>query len=133
MTTNPDIVREFQPQSPTARVVNAAGVLLVSSDVASVTRKVFRRGSDPNNTPIHTKVLVVANVIFDTLQTDGYWTRDAIGYNFRDYVPGQIFTQGGEWYSIQYSIELIEPSGGSSGDSRIPLEYEFQLGESLQH
>jgi len=40
----------------------------------------------------------------DTLLTDGYWSGDATGYNFRHQIPGSNFDAGGGRYRIEYSI-----------------------------
>ena len=49
-------------------------------------------------------------VVFDTLQTDGRWSLDSTGYNFRHDIGTTTFTTGGE-YVIQYTVT---PSGGNA-------------------
>jgi hypothetical protein len=51
--------------------------------------------------------LLVANCIFDTLQTDPIWTVDAIGYNFRhvlDVSAHPAFAIAGRRYLIEYQL-----------------------------
>lgn len=43
----------------------------------------------------------------DTLLSDGYWSGDATGYNFRHKMPGANFTSGGRRYRVEYAIESI--------------------------
>jgi hypothetical protein len=56
--------------------------------------------------------LAVAGVVYDALQTDPIWTRDAIGYNFRhvlDVSAHAAFPTAGRAYRIVY--ELTPASG----------------------
>jgi hypothetical protein len=68
--------------------------------------------------------VVVNDVIFDALQTDSRWTRDAIGYNFRLDLPGAAFSDsriyrveirltpvGGESFRIAYELEAVATYG----------------------
>jgi hypothetical protein len=54
--------------------------------------------------------LTVSSVVFDALQTDGRWTRDGTGYNFRYDVADTICTEAGALYLFE---AVIETSGGS--------------------
>jgi len=71
-----------------ARVVDGAGDVIQQSDVDDIQYSVFEL--DPCRPDTLTVVaghegvsLDVSDVIFDTLQTGGLWTVDAVGYNFR--------------------------------------------------
>ncbi len=61
----------------------------------------------------HTDVsLTVAEVMFDSLQTDAIWTVDATGYNFRhtpDVSEHQAFAVAGRRYLVEYRLS---PPGG---------------------
>lgn len=78
------------------------GVNGVQADVTSIVRKVFDLASDTPTTAIATDTLTVANVVFDTLQTDARWTKDSTGYNFRDRIAGTNFPTGGHTYRVEY-------------------------------
>ncbi len=85
-------------------VVNSGRVQIDGTDVtqaviASIQRKVFDRS---NNSLLFTDAIVVADTIFDTLQTGDEWTEDNDGYNFRDGVPGSRFSTGAKVYRVEY-------------------------------
>lgn len=94
-----------------------AGVAGVQSDIATIVRKIFDLSN--NNIEIDSDNLVVANVIFDTLQTGGRWTKDPIGYNFLDQVPYTSFPTGSHRYRVQYLF-----TGG--GGTRFYIVYEHK-------
>jgi hypothetical protein len=69
-----------------ARVVNSLGANILQADIATAKYTVFVESISGVDTAItgHTNVsLVVADVIFDTIQDDAIWTVDTTGYNFR--------------------------------------------------
>ena len=86
-----------------ARVVGADAQPIVRADIASATYSVFLLdGDDPDSRAAVTGQadvsLTVANVIFDTLQTDDLWTVDQTGYNFRhvmDVAAAEAFAGAG--------------------------------------
>ena len=54
--------------------------------------------------------LTVADVVYDTLQTDGRWSADSAGYNFRHDITQATFTDPGR-YLIEYTVTM---TGGNS-------------------
>ncbi len=54
--------------------------------------------------------LTVSSVVYDTLQTDGRWSADATGYNFRHDITQATFTDPGR-YLIEYTVTM---TGGNS-------------------
>ena len=66
--------------------------------------------------------LAKAAVVFDTLQTDGYWSGDTTGYNFRHKVDGSNFTEGGRRYRIEYKIDTDLTGGVAEGPMYVIAE-----------
>ena len=52
----------------------------------------------------------MSNVVFDTLQTDGRWTEDATGYNFKHDIGHALFVNPAIRYRVEYRVTL---TGGS--------------------
>lgn len=48
--------------------------------------------------------LVVGDVVFDALQTDSRWTKDASGYNFRHTLSSTVLAIGGHTYRTEYKV-----------------------------
>jgi len=103
-----------QDWEPLDRVSGRTGVRLVEADVTSIDIQVFEVTSrdvgyellaqDPSaGVDVNTRV-------FDTLQTDGRWKPDAVGYNVRvlipwaDIVAGGLFPEGGKIYRVELTI-----------------------------
>lgn len=58
---------------------------------------------------------------YNTLQLDGFWTRDADGYNVRHYLRASDFTGGfallaGHEYRFLYRLVTDDFTNGSTGD-----------------
>lgn len=110
-----------------ARVVGATGTALTQAVVSAITYTVYALDSrDPDTrtaVAAHTaQALVVASTIFDTLQDDALWDRDATGYNFRHTLDtaglGAAFSEAG----IDYQVEVtITPTSGQ------PILLRFRL------
>jgi len=100
-----------------ARVVGADGAAVTRDALAAIHYTVYLLDDqDPDQqTPLDGHVAVslsVTEAIYDTLQTDAVWTRDAIGYNFKhilDVSTHQAFPTAGRSYRIVY--ELTPTSG----------------------
>jgi hypothetical protein len=85
-----------------------AGSNGVQADCVSIQMKAWKT-TDFDNTVLDA-ALTVSSVVFDALQTDGRWTRDSTGYNFRYDVADTICTDAGALYLFE---AVIETSGGS--------------------
>ncbi len=103
-----------------ARVVDSAGVNLQQSGVSAIKYSIYEL--DPTRPDVQTVVaghdavvLTVSAVIYNTLQTGGLWTVDAVGYNFRHEInvsTSAAFPKAGVAYQIRY--ELTPTSGQKS-------------------
>lgn len=80
----------------------------VQADCVSIQMKAWK-ATDFDDTVLDA-ALTVSSVVFDSLQTDGRWTRDSTGYNFRYDVADTICTVAGALYLFE---AVIETSGGS--------------------
>jgi hypothetical protein len=95
-----------------ARVVGGNGQPVVQADIASASYTAYLlddRDADSRTAVTgHTAVsLVVADVIFDTLQTDALWTVDDVGYNFRhvlDVSANPAFATAGRRFLVEFKL-----------------------------
>ncbi len=95
-----------------ARIVGATGANIVQGVLNSIRYSVYLLDDQDANSRTavaeHCDVpLTVADVIFDTLQTDQLWTVDTTGYNFRhvlDVSTHQALTIAGRRYLIEYQL-----------------------------
>jgi len=84
------------------------GVTATQSVLSSITWKAW---DEQNTGTVHASgTLTVSSVVFDTLQTDGRWSADATGYNFRHDITQATFTDPGR-YVIEYTVTM---TGGNS-------------------
>ena len=99
-----------------ARIDTPDGTRLVQAEVSEITLRVFNRSTAtrPSEPICPNATLLAADVVFDTLQTDGYWNADlagSLGYNFRHTMkPGvhpweNAELRGGEKYQLEYTID----------------------------
>ena len=91
-----------------ARVIGEDAVVLQQADVTSITFKVYDTTDDSET---GTGTPVVANTIFDTLQTDARWTADSTGYNFKYLIPAASFPVGDRTYRVEFLFTLVTPAG----------------------
>jgi hypothetical protein len=85
-----------------ARLTNSDGNPLLQADVSAIAVS-FRSYDDPS-AQHQTDAPVVANVIFDTLQTDAVWKEDAEGYNFKYTPAAGKFDQNDQY---PYLVEVV--------------------------
>ena len=79
------------------------------ANIASISRAIFDTKSATPATALATDACVVADVVFDTLQTDGRWSEDETGYNFRDTIAASNFATA-TVYRVEY---YFTTTGGS--------------------
>jgi hypothetical protein len=95
-----------------ARVVDSAGDNIDQAGVSAIQYSIFELDPcRPDNLTVvtgHDGVsLSVSNVIYDALQTDGLWTVDEEGYNFRHEInvtSAEAFPKAGAQYQVRYEL-----------------------------
>lgn len=101
-------VMEDSGCSVMARVRNPSGGYITQASLDSIS--VTYRSLNPSGSAT-TSGLTVSQCVFDTLQTDSRWAKDATGYNFRWDAPATIFTRGGARYVVTF---LFTPASGAA-------------------
>ena len=89
-----------------ARIQGEDAANVQQADITSISRNVY----DGETIVGESTALTVADVVFDTLQTDARWTFDATGYNFKDAVADTVFPVGDTVYRVEY---LFTPATGA--------------------
>src|SRR4051812_27180968 len=92
-----------------ARVVGASGALLAPADIsaASYTIYLLDAAEPDSETPVAghaAQSLTPGTILFNSLQTDGLWDADLVGYNFKhvlDVSSHQAFAAAGLAYRIR--------------------------------
>ena len=95
-----------------ARVLGFDVEPVKQADVASIKYTIYELDdADPTSRTAvdgHTAApLVVADTIYDTLQTDSAWTADSVGYNFLhvvDITTNPAFTVAQRRYLVEYTL-----------------------------
>lgn len=95
-----------------ARVTGADAADIVQADISSAVYSIHLLDDQaPDSRTAVTghaaASLTVADIIFDTLQTDDRWTEDSTGYNFRhtvDISSNQAFAVAGRRYLVEYTL-----------------------------
>lgn len=67
-----------------ARVTGKLNVPITQATISAINRKIYNKS---DGELVSDDALVVADVVYDTLQTGGPWTYDDTGYNFLDQPP----------------------------------------------
>lgn len=111
-TTNTGVVWQDAGASILARVYGHDGQPLLQTSISSLSRTVTEI-TDPTApaTIAGPTLLTLADVWYDTLQTDGRWKEDETGYNFLDPLPASVLPKRGQdaAYRVEY---LLTPTSG---------------------
>lgn len=92
-----------------ARIVGSDGAAILRAGITSITYTVYDISQlSPTNIATGSP-LTVANVIYDTLQTEDIWTADSTGYNFEYAVDADELPTGGGIYRFEF---IVTPTSG---------------------
>jgi hypothetical protein len=86
-----------------ARILGNAAANIVQADITSIGLVV----TESSGVPGSESLLTVANVVFNTLQTDARWTVDSTGYNFRYEVPAASLPNGKRCYTFEFKFTPV--------------------------
>lgn len=84
-----------------ARVVYTDGTYLTQADVSAATSQIVDPDASSQESPV---TLTVSQVIYDTLQMDGQWSEDAVGYNLRVVIAGTRIPSTNKLYTANVSL-----------------------------
>src|SRR5262245_55863405 len=84
------------------------GKLIKQADLTSITIAVYDPLGDVPDTPLFTVSPMIADVIYDTLQTTGVWGLLSNGGNFLYDVPATWVPNGGQSYRIQAKFTTVD-------------------------
>lgn len=101
----------FEGQAVThmARITGNAAANITQASLSSIQLRIF----DDDGNVIATRALVIATVVFDTLQqtaNDARWTLDAVGFNFLNQTLMTDLPSGDKVYKFEYRFRPV--SGG---------------------
>ena len=90
-----------------ARVIASDGTAIQQADVDSIS--VYYEDTEDDDDTGTTLSLVVANTVYDTLQTAAKWTDkvDSTGYNFEWVMSGTHFTTYNTTYYVEVTMNEI--------------------------
>lgn len=115
-----------------ARVPDPVGVVLVPGDIASYTVDIYDvTEGDGQDSPVFSlSSSTSSEVLFAALQTDGRWTADSLGYNFKYLVDVSallpVVLKGGRRYRVEiWMTSEASPTNDPTGD--IPVIAEVTL------
>lgn len=102
-----------------AHVQSPPGTDIIQSVISGITYTVTEMRGPQQNVVTGSGTLVVANTVFNTLQTpitNPSWTQDNNGYNFLGAIPGAQIPDAGD-YVVLFLFAL------TAGGTPVPLEF----------
>jgi hypothetical protein len=106
---HPFSAREDSGFSLMARIKGQTGSNITQASISTITATFYNIDDEDAPVAIGSPAsLTVASVVFDTLQTDSRWTKDATGYNFRYDVPA---TRTGTPCKMRVEIKFVPTTG----------------------
>tara|TARA_R100000655_G_scaffold11743_6_gene27022 strand:+ start:1670 stop:2047 length:378 start_codon:yes stop_codon:yes gene_type:complete len=109
MSTSPTRATIYEDTGITcmARILGDDAAAITQSTTSAITVAVFKNAS---TTATYTASLTVADVVFNSYQTDARWDLDSTGYNFRYAVISSVFDEGDATYRVEFKFT---PTSGS--------------------
>jgi hypothetical protein len=105
------VVWEDSGYTVLARILGHDGAAITQSDVSGTIAWTIAERSAPA-TEVTNGTVVVADTVFDTLQTaDSRWSRDTTGFNFAAAMGVDTVPTGNKTYHLRYTFT---PSGGGA-------------------
>jgi hypothetical protein len=89
-----------------ARVLAPDATVITSSKITGITYSVYDTAA-ASTSIVNASTLTVSAVVFDTLQTDARWDRDATGYNFRYDVNSSELPNGKKKYRFEFKFDPV--------------------------
>jgi hypothetical protein len=98
------IIMQGNPCTVLARVIGGDGNAITSADIATVAWTVYDVDAQQQT---DTGSPDVDDCIYDTLQTDGRWTTDSIGFNLAVDIDDTAFPVGGDCYQVRITLTPV--------------------------
>ena len=90
-----------------SRILGDDASAITQATTSAITVAVFKNTS---TVATYTASLTVADVVFNSLQTDSRWNKDSTGYNWRYDVIASVFDDGDATYRLEFKFT---PTSGS--------------------
>ena len=90
-----------------SRILGDDASAITQATTSAITVAVFKNTS---TVATYTASLTVADVVFNSLQTDSRWDKDSTGYNWRYDVIASVFDDGDATYRLEFKFT---PTSGS--------------------
>jgi len=87
-----------------ARIVGQDGANITIASITAITCKIFNTRT---KVELSTPAVVVADSVFDLLQTDSRWSADLTGYNFRHDLLATALAAGNGLYRVEYKFAPV--------------------------
>lgn len=99
------VIFEDSGCSPMARLKGQSGGNVTQASLSAISYTVIDKTTQA--VIVAATSLTIADVIFDSLQTDARWTKDSTGYNFRHDLAAASFPEGNTTYRVEYTFTPV--------------------------
>lgn len=109
MSNTPTLATIYEDTGVTcmSRILGDDAAAITQATTSAIVLNAFKNTS---TTPTYTASLTVADVVFDSYQTDARWSKDSTGYNFRYAAIASIFDDGDATFRLEFKFT---PTSGS--------------------